>query len=246
MGPIVNLLLHHSISASHLLSAILPWWRGSLRSISTFNILEIVLSWSTGLWIWYSSLNIICTHRITYILLRGFSDLIQVWLRILIFLIPLWIRNLLPIKFLWLIITTNIRPVSWINLQWNSWLPKHALRVLRHSSYHLHGWLRKGWSYSLSTISTCCANTRRCWHWMKSVASLIIFATKFILHCLIWSCFRRGVNKTILPLNKLTRLTVLKDRLMTFLLTSINIPLSSIPWFNVWQEAITLIIMIDQ
>ena len=77
MAPIVDLLLHHAISTSHLLTTILAWWRGCLWSI--FRVLIVVLCGSTCLRVWNITLAIIISSNgLTYVLLWGFSNLIQI------------------------------------------------------------------------------------------------------------------------------------------------------------------------
>ena len=110
----INLLLNHDVSRSHLLSAVLAWRWGSLRSIHLMEGLSVDRCWSTSLATYHSvSLHFMLLHSI----------LIQVRWGVLMVESPLSIVHLLPIKFMRFYILIQLRSICLIEL----W---HALCVL--------------------------------------------------------------------------------------------------------------------
>ena len=111
----------------------------------------------------------------------------------------------------------------------------HSVSVLACVRQKLHGALAEFGPYCLTAVCTCCANTCLRWHRMKAFSSLVIVAG----HCLILVDFR-GCQSPIIGVN----LIVLEHRLVALLLGSVYIYLSCISRFYVWQEAITIAVMI--
>ena len=92
MGFTINLLLNQAIAASHLLSTVLSWQRGALRSVFWVILKRLSVDWSRS-----SGLTVPNCVALSVLMLH--SILVQIGLGILVVKGSLRIRCFLSIKF---------------------------------------------------------------------------------------------------------------------------------------------------